>query len=338
MKFRKYTKEQIQFLKDHYPDKGKMWCVASLNLKEHQVRYLAAILGLRLNRQGDWCKEWQLRSSISHTGKKRPDQSILMKELWKKGILRAFWKGKRFAPRSTKNCVVCGKTFEALSVRNKIMCSMECRRKDKDVWLRTPHPKGMLGKKHTNETKSKISHFHKGKAIPREQVLKSMKKRYQNGWTPPSVNRSWKSGRSEDLGNIFFRSRWERNYARYLNFLIKHKNIMKWEYEVETFWFDKIKRGVVCYKPDFKVYNNDGSIEFHEVKGWMDPASKTKLKRMAKYHPKVKVIVIDGTAYKSLSKSKNLISKFWESDTKKPEGTIIEIEEIGPVAEGVPGK
>ena len=58
--------------------------------------------------------------------------------------------------------------------------------------------------------------------------------------------------------------------------------ILKWEYEPETFWFEKIKRGVRTYTPDFKVTEKDGSIIFHEVKGYMDARSKTKLKRMKK--------------------------------------------------------
>jgi hypothetical protein len=130
-------------------------------------------------------------------------------------------------------------------------------------------------------------------------------------WKPQSSNRSFKSGKARDLGDTFFRSSWERNYARYLNFLVRKQEIEKWEYEKETFWFDKIKRGVVSYKPDFKVYTKKG-IEYHEVKGWLDPASKTKLKRMAKYHPEVKVILIDSSIYKQIAKFGKMFSPYWE--------------------------
>lgn len=92
-------------------------------------------------------------------------------------------------------------------------------------------------------------------------------------------------GRRNDLGSPFFRSSWEANYARFLTYCK-----LEWEYEPTTFWFHKIKRGVRCFTPDFLVPSLN---EYHEVKGWMDAKSRTKLKRMAKYYPKVKLIVID---------------------------------------------
>ena len=55
------------------------------------------------------------------------------------------------------------------------------------------------------------------------------------------------------------------------------------------------------YKPDFLVIESNGNETFYEIKGWMDPKSKTKIKRMAKYHESVKLIVIDAKAYKRLS-------------------------------------
>lgn len=127
--------------------------------------------------------------------------------------------------------------------------------------------------------------------------------------------RKWthvKGGKREDLGGMYFRSAWEANYARWLNFLVAQGEISKWEYEAERFEFEGIKRGHRSFTPDFKVTNCDGAIEYHEVKGWMDPASKTKLKRMAKYHPKVTIILIEKDAYHAIAKEcKNLIAN-WE--------------------------
>ena len=100
----------------------------------------------------------------------------------------------------------------------------------------------------------------------------------------------------------FFRSSWEVNYARYLEWLFSNNEILKWEYEPETFWFKDIMRGARSYKPDFKIYNNNGTFEYHEVKGWMDPGSKTKIKRMAKYYPSAKLIIIDDSSYKNIKK------------------------------------
>lgn len=110
---------------------------------------------------------------------------------------------------------------------------------------------------------------------------------------------------------IFFRSSWEANYALYLDFLIKQKQIKEWEYEVDTFWFEKIRRGIRSYKPDFKIYNNNDSIEYHEVKGWMDNKSKTKLRRMNKYYPKIKLIVIGNKEYSDIKDKLGKLLKFY---------------------------
>lgn len=120
-----------------------------------------------------------------------------------------------------------------------------------------------------------------------------------------------KSGKRADLDNRFFRSSWEANYARYLNWLIAQGEIKAWEFECQTFVFHGVTRGVLTYTPDFKVYANDGSYEWHEVKGWMDAKSKAKLKRMAQFYPAEKVIVIGAKEYAAIAKWKGLIST-WE--------------------------
>ena len=114
-----------------------------------------------------------------------------------------------------------------------------------------------------------------------------------------------KGGKRDDLDNQYFRSRWEANYARYLNFLMEHKSpplIERWEYEADTFVFHKIMRGTRTYKPDFKVTLVDGRIEYHEVKGWDYPRGRTARKRMAKYYPTVHVILIDSDFFKALKR------------------------------------
>lgn len=128
--------------------------------------------------------------------------------------------------------------------------------------------------------------------------------------TPQYSNR--KSGHREDLGGQFFRSAWEANYARYLNLLVEHKQIAGWKYEAKTFWFDKIKRGVRSFKPDFEVTTLEGEREYHEVKGYDYPRGKTARKRMAKYHPTVKLLLIDAKAYRAISKTAKAIIPTWE--------------------------
>ena len=110
---------------------------------------------------------------------------------------------------------------------------------------------------------------------------------------------------------MFFRSKWEANYALYLDFLTDHKEILKWEFEPDTFMFEAIKLGTRSYTPDFKVFNRNGSFEYHEVKGYMDSKSKTKLKRFAKYYPDIKLVLIDGEEYLLLKKQIGKLCKFY---------------------------
>lgn len=181
-------------------------------------------------------------------------------------------------------CEGCGKKFErwdaniAANERNgmkHVFCSNECA---------SPH---------TSKTGSETQHA-KG--------LYAAEKSYSrctNGWVEIGGKR------------FFARSSWEANYGRYLQWSKERGMISDWEHEPTTFWFEGIKRGCRSYLPDFKVTNNDGSIVYHEVKGWMDAKSKTKIKRMAKYHPSVKLNVIDSVAYRALAKTLKSVVPGW---------------------------
>lgn len=183
------------------------------------------------------------------------------------------------------------------------------------------HPRGMLGKKHNDKFKQamsdrvkkewadKTSSFnaetHKQKqsdAMVRRISAGEMRRGYSRG----------KQGKRADLGGKYFRSSWEANFARYLNYLVKNGALHKWEYEPDTFWFEAIKRGTRSYLPDFKLWDAPESAPYYvEVKGWMDEKSKTKLSRMKKYYPEVKIVLFGAAEYKELSKSKELFDG-WE--------------------------
>ena len=92
-------------------------------------------------------------------------------------------------------------------------------------------------------------------------------------------------------------------------------HIKGWEYEAERFMFEKVKRGTRSYCPDFQVMNNDDSIEYHEVKGWMTATAKTALRRMKRYYPEVKLILIDSKRYKALNAQLKNILPHWEKMT-----------------------
>lgn len=105
-------------------------------------------------------------------------------------------------------------------------------------------------------------------------------------------------------GLVWFRSKWEANYALYLDWLVKMGKIKEWEYETETYVFDGLKKGTTTYRIDFKVFYFNGSFEIHEIKGRMDAKSATKLKRMKLYHPEVKIVLIQKAQYDAIIKSK----------------------------------
>ncbi len=182
------------------------------------------------------------------------------------------------------------------------------------------HPRGALGMKHSEEMKeaAKIRAKKNWEKMTDEQkmvrTLKQAKTAFKNGsYVRPRHKTTWKSGWRE-IGGIrkFYRSRWEANYARYLEWLRSLGEIKRWEHEPEIFWFEGVKRGSVSYLPDFRVTNNSDSIEYHEVKGWMDSRSKTKIRRMAKYHPDVKLLIIAKKEYNGIKRSVQSLIPGWE--------------------------
>ena len=116
------------------------------------------------------------------------------------------------------------------------------------------------------------------------------------------------------IGNkppIYFRSSWEYYYAIFLEKLQQEGKIITWKHEPKTFWFQSIKRGVRSYLPDFCVIHLNGKEEWSEVKGFFDSKSQTKMKRMAKYYPEVKIRLVGSDWFKqNLKACKAIESQF----------------------------
>jgi hypothetical protein len=74
--------------------------------------------------------------------------------------------------------------------------------------------------------------------------------------------------------------------------------IRDWVYEEDEFFFEKIRRGVRFYKPDFRLdyFGGEPSVYF-EVKGFMDKKSATALDRMRRYYPETTVLVVGKEQY-----------------------------------------
>lgn len=167
-------------------------------------------------------------------------------------------------------------------------------------FMKYNHPKGILNKYHTDNTKLQMSIKRKGKKLSEETKQKISDANAGKIKNYNTYSRCQRGYYSINNKIFFFRSSWEAIYANYLTILLKLNIIQKWEYESETFWFEKIKRGVRSYTPDFKIFYSNGNIEYHEVKGWMDNKSKTKIKRMKLYYPEINMIVIDENALNTL--------------------------------------
>ncbi len=186
------------------------------------------------------------------------------------------------------------------------------------------HPRGALGIRHSAETKKVIGTKARAAWADKTSALNSeqnkqrlsdlMLKRHLKSEAPSGYSRC-RGGKRADLGNIYFRSAWEANYARYLNFLVSKGQIAGWAFEPKTFEFPDIKRGTRAYTPDFRIDLNTGAHEWHEVKGWMDAKSKTRLARFAKRFPQERLLVIDSKWFKSANTTVGRILPGWERGT-----------------------
>jgi hypothetical protein len=192
------------------------------------------------------------------------------------------------------------------------------------------HPRGALGLKHSPETRKVLSEksrngWERRKKQPilmhlkRVQTVRTNLERYGVASPVQAINQGrnvysrCKRGVREDLG-FFVRSRWEANYARYLMWMKGRGEISSWEYEPTTFRFDGVSRGPYTYKPDFLVVENDGRRAYHEVKGWMDSASRGRLKRFAKFYPEHAMVVVDAKAYREIQRKLSTVIPNWESE------------------------
>ena len=116
----------------------------------------------------------------------------------------------------------------------------------------------------------------------------------------PRRHQTKKGWRTIGGKSYYFRSSWEANYARVLEAWKQQKALADWEFEPRVFWFEKIKRGVRSYLPDFKITWNDGKVTWVEIKGYLDPKSKTKLNRMRIYYPEVIITVVGKKEYEKI--------------------------------------
>lgn len=111
---------------------------------------------------------------------------------------------------------------------------------------------------------------------------------------------------------IFFRSKAEANYARYLQWLLERGDILQWQFEPKKFIF-KQRTGTNHYTPDFEVWYSATTYEWHEVKGWLDNKSKVKLKRFAEQYPEEpKPLIITSKNVATIGEQLGALIPGWE--------------------------
>ena len=119
---------------------------------------------------------------------------------------------------------------------------------------------------------------------------------YSEGWG------RGRCGKRKDLNNQFFRSRWEANFARILNY---YK--IPWEYE-----YTRFDLGEHTYYPDFKIFDPNAGEYFVEIFGCFDDAHKRKLGLFQKKYPNEKLQIINDEIYQDLKKEFENKIKNWE--------------------------
>lgn len=129
-------------------------------------------------------------------------------------------------------------------------------------------------------------------------TIAELKEVLKNGTKKPKTrfHQEWKEINGK---RYFFRSRWEANYACYLEWRKNSGFIKDWLHEPKTFWFMEIKRGVRSYLPDFQVFKTTGDHYWVEVKGFYDARSLTKIKRFKKYYPDETLNLVDKEWFKA---------------------------------------
>lgn len=122
--------------------------------------------------------------------------------------------------------------------------------------------------------------------------------------------------RPEQPNSPRYRSKMERNWARYLDWLQAQKNdpVVAWRYEWTTLWFP-IRRGVTNAKWDFWVWELRGdkcTLTVQEVVGFETHSHRVRRKRTNKYFPFLKVEFIDNRAYHAVARKVDKIIPNWE--------------------------
>jgi len=238
-----------------------------------------------------------------------------MKENWKRGLFDVIRR------EEMRVCIrkECEKSFSVTPSDPKMYCGHACSTTVNNL------KRGSL----PDEVKQKIARSMTGKISPYRGVLKTPLEKiicanssckkifFGHQWahrkfcsnqcamsiiggkpTSPRAARA-KAGVRPDLGNYYFYSRWEANYARILNLL----NI-KWEYQPKTF---NLK--FQTYTPDF--YTPEQNL-WIEIKNFLSEYSGKRDAAFRKLYPTLKLALILKPDYLKLQEQFASKIKNWE--------------------------
>lgn len=107
-----------------------------------------------------------------------------------------------------------------------------------------------------------------------------------------------------DIGPQEFRSSWEANFARLMNYLD-----IEWSYEPHRFFLSNS----ISYLPDFELKSpNPWNTKWIEIKGLWNRGDKAKLRYFMSKYPEEKIKVIARKEYAKLIKQYSKIIPNWE--------------------------
>lgn len=220
------------------------------------------------------------KGSYKRTAEQNEAHSVLLKEKYASGELAVTDEHRKMISDAVK------RSWETGDHQEKV--KRTCQEKyGKDHWMKT------------DEARSLFSEIFTGREITdehRHNMSLSQQKRLKDHNHPSYT--SGKGGKREDLGGQYFRSMWEANFARVMNYEGKI-----WEYETKTFQLTS----ALSYTPDFLI---DGV--YYEIKGIESPSYIEKFALFKEIHPEIEIVVIDGTKYLEMTKKYKKLIKEWE--------------------------
>lgn len=198
--------------------------------------------------------------------------------------------------------------------------------KTREQFAMLGHPRGMLGKRHTQENLERARQGNRRywAQLTAEQlevrnskmIATRIARRGAGNTTPAQLTYTrGRGGRRADLGDVYFRSSWEANYARYLNFLVTKGAVASWQYEPMTVIFPVDRGPVRTYTPDFAVIElPTGWLRYHEVKGVWSDRFFAQLDLIGEHRQDLEPLtIVDAAAYAELHRQYRHELPGWES-------------------------